>query len=314
MSAEKMRLSSLSDANPSASHTLGEGDVKADGLEGKSHSPLNGSVVAVSISNMPQVAPARPDTTDSYKSAGSGSRSESGSGSRSGHRGSGAIQDTRGVRGGRGQYGSRSRPRSDPSSDTREKGGSDKGSDAECEDWDSEEDDGGDDWVDTRSMMKSKASHYISSSSSSSSPSLDRNAAPIEAAQLVAVAATESSTSRVSKLSGGTVSDIAVPALDSKLELSLPSDLISDNALSLKTESSSVFDSTVLGSTASVPPSNILPIENGHIPVTDVVCVGPESQHQLSGSLLTGRSGAANRKKPTARTLQPRAVVLDSSI
>jgi hypothetical protein len=143
---------------------------------------------------------------------------------------------------------------------------------------------------------------------------LDRNAAPIEAAQLVAVAATESSTSRVSKLSGGTVSDIAVPALDSKLELSLPSDLISDNALSLKTESSSVFDSTVLGSTASVPPSNILPIENGHIPVTDVVCVGPESQHQLSGSLLTGRSGAANRKKPTARTLQPRAVVLDSSI
>jgi hypothetical protein len=308
MSTERMRLSSLSDVNPSASHTLGEGDFKADGLEEKSLPPLNGTVVAVSISNMPQVAPTRPDTTDSYESAGSGSGS--GSGSRSGHRGSGATQDTRGVRGGRGQYGSRSRPRSDPSSDTREEGGSDKGSDAECEGGDSAEDDGDDDWVDTRSMMKSKASHYVSSSSSSSL-SLGRNAAPIEAAQLAAVAATERSPSRVSKVSGGSVSDIAVPAFGSKLELSLPYDLISDTAASLKTESSSVF---VLGSIVSVPPSNILPIELGHIPVTDVVCVGLESQHQLSGSLLTGRSGVANRKKPTARTLQPRATVLDSSI
>jgi hypothetical protein len=309
MSTERMRLSSLSDVNPSASHTLGEGDFKADGLEEKSLPPLNGTVVAVSISNMPQVAPTRPDTTDSYESAGSGS----GSGSRSGHRWSGATQDTRGVRGGRGQYGSRSRPRSDPSSDTREEGGRDKGSDAECEGGDSAEDDGDDDWVDTRSMMKSKASHYVSSSSSSSL-SLGRNAAPIEAAQLSAVAATESSPSRVSKVSGGSVSDIAVPAFGSKLELSLPYDLISDTAAPLKTESSSVFDSTVLGSIVSVPPSNILPIEHGHIPVTDVVCVGLESQHQLSGSLLTGRSGVANRKKPTARTLQPRATVLDSSI
>jgi hypothetical protein len=299
MCTERMRLSSLSAINTSASHTRGEGDAMAEGREAKPVPPPHDTFVANSISNTPPLAPMRPDTADSYESA------------ESGHRGSRAVQVTRGMKGGRGQYGSRSRHRSNLPRDTREEGEGGMGSDAGCEDGDSAEDDGDDDWVDTRSMMKSKSSRYVSSSSSSSLL-LGKNAAPKESAQLAGGETTETSPSPASKVSGGRVGDIAVPAFSSKLELSLHCDLISDTAAPLQTESASVSDSIVLGSIVSVPPSNVLPILNGHIPLTDVVCVGQESQHQLSGSLLPGRSGVASKKKPAARALQPRAIVLDS--
>jgi hypothetical protein len=287
----------------SAPHTQDEDDDKAEDREGVSLPPLNDSAVAASNSNVP-IAPVHPDTTDSCESAGSG------------HQGI-RVQDPRGGMGGRGHYGSRSRPRSDPLRGSREE--VDKSSGAEREGSDSVEDDGGsdsdsdDDWADTRSNMKSKASRYTSSSFSSSLPS-SMNTPRVESAHVAASAVNERSLSSASKVSKGLFSDITVPTSGSKLEVSHPCELISDTSAPLQTASVSASDSIILVSTVSVPPLNVLPFEHGYIPLTDVVCKEQDAQHQLSGSLLTGRSGAASRKKPAPRPLQPRAPAVDSSI
>ena len=289
----------------SAPHTKDEDDDKAEDTEGVPLPPLNDSAVAVSDSNVP-IAPVHPDTTDSCESAGSG------------HQGI-RVQDPRGGMGGRGQYGSRSRPRSDPPRGSREEVDKSSGAEREDSDSDSVEDGGGsdsdgdDDWADTRSNMKSKASRYTCSSFSSSLPS-SMNTPRVESAHVAASAVNERSLSSASNVSKGVFSDITVPTSGSKLEVSRPCDLISDTSAPLQTASVSASNRIILENTVSVPPLNVLPPERGYIPLTDIACKEQDAQHQLSGSLLTGRSGAASRKKPAPRPLQPRAPALDSSI
>ena len=100
------------------------------------------------------------------------------------------------------------------------------------------------------------------------------------------------------------------PVPDSKHGLNSPSNCISDMIEPVLTAS---YINNPPG-TACASPSKALSVEHGQILINDgEVFGGQEVQHHLSGSLLTGRSGAASRKKPTARALQPRAATVPDS-